>query len=551
MRPRARVASVLFLATMALVASEAGCDWPYSRPREEPGGAGSQGGDGGAGSQGGDDTGCKEILGCQGDGGAGGQPPPPPGCEPGKEDWEASDACGVFVSLGGNDENAGTPDAPVRTLKRALEKIAEPEAKTKNVYACAETFDGKVEIQADVTLFGGLDCTEKGWPWIGVQKQTTLTAEAGTIPLTMHGGGSVSVRMADVHVLAEPVLASGASSIAAVADGVTVSLARCTIEAGDAAPGADQSQDSNSATRGDDGNPGEGGCMASVTAGGAEPVNNCEDGGEVSVGGAGGVGQPNSGGSGGDGTPGGSANGGAGQTAGGTLCAPGKAGADGMPGGPGAGATALGTLSQGGYTGVSGVSGMPGTTAQGGGGGGGARGVLSSGSPGRSCPGGAKGVGGASGGSGGAGGCGGKGGLGGSAGGASIALISLDSILQFHDVTLKTGSGGKGGNGAPGQPGGGGGDGGVGGVAPPPPDSSGLDNACNGGRGGQGGQGGRGGGGRGGHSIGIAFRGTPPPMDANGLHFELGEPGLGGEGDGSNGDGASGAKEPTLDFASP
>ncbi|WP_437769481.1 PGRS family protein [Sorangium sp. So ce281] len=452
------------------------------------------------------------------------------------------------MRLDGDDDNAGTPDAPVKSLGRAIAlATALPDATKKNVYACAETFEEKVEIQAAVTLFGGLDCAN-GWGWIGDQKRTTLTAEAGTIPLTMHGGGSV--RMEDVHVLAESVLTSGASSIAAVADGVTVSLARCTIEASDAAPGADQRQDTNSATRGGDGNPGEGGCTAAVIPGGAEPVNNCEDGGEVSIGGAGGVGQPNNGVIGSDGTPGGSANGGAGQTAGGTLCRPGDAGANGTPGEPGTGATALGTLTQGGYTGLSGVSGMPGITAQGGGGGGGARGVPNTPNPGRSCPDpDAKGVGGASGGSGGAGGCGGKGGLGGSAGGASIALISLDATLQFHDVTLKTGRGGKGGDGAPGQRGGDGGAGGPGGKALS--DSSGLNDACDGGRGGQGGPGGRGGGGRGGHSIGIAFRGTPPPMDANDLHFELGEPGLGGEGDGSNGDGASGAKESTLDFASP
>ncbi|WP_437769483.1 hypothetical protein WMF27_08135 [Sorangium sp. So ce281] len=548
MRRRARVASVLFLATMAVAAGEAGCDWPFSRPQEADE----------AGSQGEDTTGCADILGChgsEGEGGAGGQPRPPPQCVPEEgEGWKADALCGgIFVRLDGDDENAGTPDAPVKSLRKAIAlATALPDATKKNVYACAETFEEKVEIRTAVTLFGGLDC-ENGWGWIGEQTRTTLTADPGAIPLTMHGGGEV--RMEDVDVVAAPIPPEdpamfGASSIAAMADGVTVSLARCTIEASDAAPGADQRQDTNSATRGDDGNPGEGGCTAAVISGGAEPVNNCEDGGEVSIGGAGGVGQPNSGGYGGDGTPGDSANGGAGQPAGGTLCAPGKAGADGMPGEPGRGATALGTLLRGGYDGAGGLPGLPGTKAQGGGGGGGARGVPNTPSPGRSCPDpSAKGVGGASGGSGGAGGCGGKGGLGGGAGGASIALISLDATLQFHDVTLKTGRGGKGGDGAPGQRGGDGGAGGPGGKALS--DSSGLNDACDGGRGGQGGQGGRGGGGRGGHSIGIAFRGTPPPMDANDLHFELGEPGLGGEGDGNDGDGAPGAKAPTLDFASP
>lgn len=546
MRRRARVASVLILATMALVASEAGCGdiGPDTYPQEAHI----------AGSQAADDTGCADILACQeGGGGAGGQPPPPPDCIPGEGlGWEASETCGVFVRIDGDDENAGTPDAPVKSLGKAIAlATARTDPKTKNVYVCAEAFTEKVEIQADVTLFGGLEC-ENGWRWIGEQKRTTLTAEAGTIPLTMHGGGSV--RMEDIDVLASSIPQDdsalfGASSIAAVAEGVTVSLARCTIAAGDAAPGANPRQDTNSATRGGDGNPGEAGCIAAVTAGGAEQLNDCEDDVGDSLGGAGGVGQTSNGGNGGnggDGIPDGSANGGPGQTTGGTSCMNGRDGAPGASGEPGAGAMARGTRTQGGYTGISGDPGLPGITAQGGGGGGGARGVPSSGSSGRSCP--DPSAKGASGGSGGAGGCGGKGGPGGSAGGASIALINLDSTLQLHDVTLKTGRGGKGGNGAPGQRGGDGGAGGVGGEAPP--DSSDLNNACNGGRGGQGGQGGRGGGGRGGHSIGIAFHGTPP-MDANDLHFELGEPGIGGEGDGNSGDGAPGAKEPTLDFSSP
>ncbi|WP_437977183.1 hypothetical protein WMF11_08975 [Sorangium sp. So ce295] len=530
MRRRAHLAAAIFLGTMAMGAIGPQCSDPP----------------------------CLDLSGellddCQSDGTAGGPPDPPPNCVPGEgEGWKADALCGgIFVRLDGDDENAGTPDAPVKSLGKAIAlATALPDATKKNVYACAETFEEKVEIKANVTLFGGLDC-ENGWRWVGEQKRTTLTAEAGTIPLTMHGGGSV--RMEDVHVLAESVLTSGASSIAAVADGVTVSLARCTIEASDAAPGADQSQDSNSATRGDDGNPGEAGCMAAVTNGGAEQPNDCEDGVEDSLGGAGGVGQTSNGGNGGDGLPDGPANGGPGQTSGGTSCMNGRDGDPGASGDPGAGAAALGTLSQDGYIGEAGEIGRSGTTARGGGGGGGARGVPTSPTaPPRSCPDpNAKGVGGASGGSGGAGGCGGKGGLGGGAGGASIALISLDSTLQLHDVTLKTGSGGKGGNGALGQPGGAGGTGGMGGKALSGGSASGLDNACNGGRGGQGGQGGRGGGGRGGHSIGIAFRDKPPPMGANRLHFELGEPGLGGEGDGTSGDGTPGAKAPTLDFASP
>ncbi|WP_437579113.1 PGRS family protein [Sorangium sp. So ce887] len=434
---------------------------------------------------------------------------------------------------------------------------ARTDPKTKNVYACAETFNEVIEIQADVTLLGGLDC-ENGWRWIGEQTRTTLTADPGAIPLTMHE--DIAVRIEDFDVVASSIPQDdpamlGASSIAAVADGVTVSLARCTIAAGDGAQGATGRQYTDNAKSGEDGNPGLEACMPGSTPGGEEEYNDCDDGVEDSIGGSGGLGQTSSGAPGIRGTPGGSDNGGTGQASTANLCTNGDDGAPGVPGmpGAGAGATDLGTLSRNGYTGVPGQNGTFGVTAQGGGGGGGARGIpnVANPMPARTCPGVVKGVGGASGGSGGSGGCGGKGGLGGAPGGASIALVSLYSTLEFHGVTLKTGRGGGGGNGGPGQRGGDGSPGGAGGK--PPADSSGLDDACAGGRGGRGGNGGIGGGGRGGHSIGLAYLGTPPPMDANELSFDLGDAGLGGEGDENAPvhDGAPGAAEPTLDFTPP
>ncbi|WP_437716537.1 PGRS family protein [Sorangium sp. So ce448] len=464
----------------------------------------------------------------------------------------------MFVRLDGDDDNDGTPGAPVKSLEKAIAlATAKTDATKKNVYACAETFEEAVEIAADVTLFGGLDC-ENGWRWIGEQKRTTLTADAGGIPLTMHEGAEI--RMEDVDVVAKSIPPEeqamfGKSSIAAVADGITMSLARCTIAAGDAARNAKRppnTGDNAAAEAGKDGNPGREACMPTITPGGAEQSNDCEEGVEDSLSGAGGPGLPAAGNQGLRGTPGGSDNGGVGQASTADLCKNGRDGVDGTAGEPGAGAgaMALGTLSrEDGYTGVSGLSGLPGVTAQGGGGGGGARGIpnIANPTPPRECPNG-KGVGGASGGSGGAGGCGGKGGPGGNAGGSSIALISIYSTLEFNGVTLKTGRGGDGDDGWPGQPGGDGGKGGEGGK--PPTNSSGLDNACSGGRGGRGGQGGTGGGGRGGHSIGIAFLGTPPPMATDQIGFEIGDPGLGGQGEGNDTihNGADGDAAPTLDF---
>ncbi|WP_165373053.1 PGRS family protein [Sorangium cellulosum] len=454
------------------------------------------------------------------------------------------DGCGVFVSSSGDDGNAATKEAPVKTLAAAL-SLAEANG-TRRVYACAEAFEEAVEVTGTVTIYGGLDCAN-GWGWVGGERKTTLTAGAGQIPLLMRGGGAeATVRVEDVHVQArgiEPEDASlaGASSIAAVADEVGVELVRCVLEAGDAAAGAEGAAYEESAMGGAMGNSGSEACSAQIVVPGASPKNDCgtpEDASDDSSGGAGGIGQEDPGGAGSKGSPGATPNGGAGEE-GTMLCTEGTAGAEGAAGTPGEGATGLGEISAAGYTGATGSDGTQGGTAQGGGGGGGAKGGVGEGK----CMS-AESAGGASGGSGGAGGCGGAGGRGGGAGGASIALLSLNAKLGFEDVTLKTGRGGAGGKGGAGQEGGDGGEGGPGGRKPE--GATALNDACAGGRGGKGGAGGQGGGGRGGHAIGIAYQGTAPSME--GAMVEVGEAGPGGPGATAEGEGQAGVRAEVQAF---
>ncbi|WP_438033123.1 PGRS family protein [Sorangium sp. So ce204] len=431
----------------------------------------------------------------------------------------------------------------MKTLGAAL-ALAEKNEK-RRVYACAETFEEAVEVTQGVTIYGGLDCAS-GWGWAGEQRKTVLTAAAGEIPLVMRGGGAeATVRVEDLHVQArgiapDDVTLAGASSIAAVAEEVNVELARCVLEAGDAAAGAEGAAYETSATGGAEGKSGGEACSAAFIVPGLSVKNDCgtpEDASDDSLSGAGGIGQADSGGPGAKGSPETLANGGEGEGA--KVCTDGNAGENGTEGGPGAGATGLGELSASGYVGAAGGDGVKGTTAQGGGGGGGAKGGVGAGK----CTDEAS-AGGASGGSGGAGGCGGAGGRGGGAGGASIALVSLSATLSFEDVTLKTGRGGAGGKGGAGQEGGAGRAGGPGGTKPE--GATALNIACAGGAGGKGGVGGPGGGGRGGHAIGLAYKGTVPSVQ--GAAIELGEAGTGGTGANAEGEGAVGVKAEVQAF---
>ncbi|WP_437625036.1 PGRS family protein [Sorangium sp. So ce1151] len=472
-------------------------------------------------------------------------PPDPTGpvveCVPREATGGVDGTCGVFVSASrSGSDGSGAKNDPLGSLQQAI-ALAQQNG-TGRVYACAgdgKEFNEAVEVPGGVTIFGGLDCRDD-WKWVGDAQKTILTAEVGKIPLTMRGlPGAVHIE--DVRVVAQPTSEAddpGLSSIAAIALSSAVELVRCELEAGDAGQGADGAPLATPVMAGAPGQPGGDACSRNDSlsvAGGGAVTNDCgtpDDLNDDSSGGRGGNGRMTRGDDGSSGTPlvSTSSNDGQGGTGDkgedGDRCMSGATGSSRSMGTPGAGARGPGTISMDGYAGVSGALGSRGAQGQGGGGGGGRRGVSETTTV-RSCPDGVKGRSGAAGGSGGTGGCGGLGGRGGAPGGASIALISIDAALSFDDVTLKAGNAGNGGNGGDGQPGGDGAEGGPGGRVP-----AGAINmlpGCNGGKGGTGGTGGRGGGGQGGHSLGIAFRGSPPPTD--GVTIQFGAAGASGEGD--------------------
>ena len=463
-------------------------------------------------------------------------------CDPSSIDWKNDPDCGVFVSLAGNDAGAGTPDAPVATLKVAIDL-----AKGKPVYACADTdvtkaFDEALIIDHHVTLFGGLDC--QTWRRDPTGK-THWTAPAGQIVAKLTPAASLraegfAIQAKDAPALGDGEHAPGRSSIAIVAEtGSLLELSNCEVGAGRGGDGAVGETPAGTGEPGANGEDGQQGCIGpDAHLGGAGGALEC--GGVGVAGGRGGTGD--NGANGGQGSPGQPADptggkGGAGQ--GPTSCTIeriGGAGNAGTVGTAGAGASAEqpGTLTLDGIIGASGADGGPGKPGQGGGGGGGAS----------TCWVAPNVHAGPSGGGGGSGGCAGLGGKGGHAGGASIAILGLNAEIRLTDVSLLTSRGGNGGNGGEGQAGGAGGNGGIAGMGNP------NSVACPGGTGGQGGTGGKGGGGRGGHSIGIAHTGAAPDISKASFNTDVViEPAPGGNvGIGPGSAGAAGEVASILQF---
>lgn len=457
-----------------------------------------------------------------------------------KGEGPVKDSCGIFVRyMGGDDANTGTAKgSAVRTFKQAI--VLAKEA-NKPIYACAEIFPESVDIPEGITIYGGLNCAAS-WTYIGDTKKTVIAPEQDKVALRFLIEGGGAIHLEDIAAQAADATIPGGSSIAAIADAVTLELVRAELIAGAGAPGEDGTSPSGTVGPTDPmdatikGAAGKMACMGGGSGNVSDPAvanPDCT----MSIGGQGGTGQEALGEAGKDGAPVPMPNpnnfgiGGAG--AGGNNCLDGNGGVKGNDGIPGAGAKSSdnGTIFGTGYSGIDGATGGIGEPGQGGGGGGAAKGKTN-------CFG-------ASGGGGGAGGCGGGGGTGGKAGGSSIALISLGATLSLTDVKLSVGAGGAGGDGGMGQAGGIGGAGGNGGAGATGamPTLSG----CKGGNGGVGGFGGRGGGGRGGHAVGIAWKVVAPP-ELPAESFTAGTPGKGGVGEGVTGTGADGDSGPSKEF---
>ena len=414
----------------------------------------------------------------------------PPGCNPDVDPKDSpacvADSFGIFVdAANGNDTNAGTKEAPVKTIGAALGKVGS----LTRVYVCEGTYLEDLLLDAShdgVSIYGGWKCSDwsysGGKPFVGLT-QLAAKLDSLTKPVTL-SDLEFDAANGDTTNLTSTAMLVNASG--------NVTLERVKLKAGVGHDGTDASAGTNYNTsllasdpsiKGNDASGSSGGgaktcttlcTIAATTSGGA--------------GGAGGL--STQGGS--DGTPNlGGLNpqdGKGGNKDMGTGCTSGDKGANGDAGAPAASPTVLGSLDATGWKPSAGSGGELGGIGQGGGGGGGGLDVAGSGG----------------GGGGGCGGCGGASGGGGTGGGGSVALAVVGSMVTLTSSQLIATTAGRGGNGAAGEAGQGGGNKGAL-----------VGNGCAGGSGGSGGSGGTGAGGAGGISVGILWSGSQPTADSS------------------------------------
>ena len=146
-----------------------------------------------------------------------------------------ADADGIFVDAAGLDTNAGTKEAPVKSITKA---VALAQGGVGRVYVCAGSYAETVSLTAAVSVYGGFACGT--YAYSGVLP--VVTAAAGQSALLITGVTDVTVEdMQFVSVDASGTDASGNgnSSIAAfVSSSTGVTFKRSTFKAGAGATAA-------------------------------------------------------------------------------------------------------------------------------------------------------------------------------------------------------------------------------------------------------------------------------------------------------------------------
>jgi len=422
------------------------------------------------------------------------------------EECLVADDYSVFVAPSGKDDAAGTKDAPVATLSKAIEI-----AGGKFVVVCDATYDEHVTITSGAQIYGGFDCAdwsaETGAPLFKpTSAGPALKIDSVTAPVAISG---LSFEVSDATGNGETALTALVNASSSVTfEGVSLKAGKGKAGAAGTLtafpyPEASALNGNGETAAGNGGASKTCSCQPSFSSSGGL------GGAPVASGQNGSKGLPDLGGGlGGDPAVGDC---GAGSS--------GKKGASAMAASASAGATTVGSTTEHGWVPSGGVDGATGSPGQGGGGGASLNDL-------------------GHGGGGGCGGCGGNGATGGRGGGGSIALLLISSPVVISNSTLTTADGGDGGAGAAGQLGqqavGSGGN------------SIASANSCGGGTGGKGGDGGSSGGGAGGISVGIVWKGVAAPT-ATGVTTTTGKAGAKGVGGvpGVN-DGIAGVKQDVL-----
>jgi hypothetical protein len=470
------------------------------------------------GSSGSGDSGAGGDSGSTGTGGTSGNPVP---CSVGdfSEGCTLASSAGLFVSPAGNDDNAGSSDAPLATLTAAIEK-ARSGSRVLPIFLCTATYREHPEIHNDgYALHGGFACPDDldaAWVYDSAERAKIAPNTQGYALRVRDLQGLV---VSDLEFSAADGEEPGESSIGVfVSNAADVRFERVRITAGDGVDGAPgvvepfefEPQESLNGNSTDN------------AAGGVIKDDCVCPGGGMTTGGQGGLGGagPQSGS---PGTPVTLDGGLAGDVA--LACSSGGSGGDGKDGDDlqttefGEGAGAIGELRDSEWLPSAGAPGLVGVPGQGGGGGAGKAGTGLGGGGGGAC-----------------GGCGGNGASGGRGGGASIALLTAESEVTLLSARLVSATAGHGGEGIPGQEG-----------QPGGTRGSGSGDGCDGGKGGKGADGGASGGGAGGVSVGILWTGDTAPDVSDDTAIDPGEAGLGGTGgDPLENDGIGGVSQEIL-----
>lgn len=454
----------------------------------------------------------------------------------------------VYVSTKGDDLNAGTRSAPVRSITRGLE-VAGLEGKSQVLvtggdFTIPTAQGGQLRLVDGISIFGGYDSAtwtrniQSGRTQIKGTQSPVVVAQDLTQPTELAG---VTIQGVNYAIGSQTSIAMLVSNVQTD----VLTLRDVAIYAGNGGAGENGAAGVAGAA-----GPGGGAASSGNGAGGGSRMCGTQN---VS-GGSGGTGRNCAGGGSLPGIRGNGAGNGDGGGGGWDYCpgcalawhnpkvgGAGSIGGGGTPGGNGAAASAA-TLAAGMWSGLTFQTAQGGNGANGangsGGGGGGAGGAAKNQNAG--CGDGRAGGGG---GGGGAGGCSGSGGTAGKGGGGSFGLVLNNAHPALMNTQISRGNAGRGGSGGNGGSGGGGGGGGIGYTRD---NSTFQGTSGEGGRGGNGGSGGSGSGGAGacgGPSVGIALVGGATVSGDGNLLITGGQggaAGTGGTGGGSSPAGPNG-----------
>ncbi|HSC87885.1 MAG TPA: hypothetical protein VLC09_11465 [Polyangiaceae bacterium] len=114
----------------------------------------------------------------------------------------------LFVSPLGDDEAEGTPEAPLASLRRGIQR---GQAEGRDVYVCSATYQENLEVVGGVRLFGGFSCQQD---WQRTERPAVVAPRSG-LPFRLRDVGEAGAIVREFEFVSANATAPGTSSIAA------------------------------------------------------------------------------------------------------------------------------------------------------------------------------------------------------------------------------------------------------------------------------------------------------------------------------------------------